>query len=523
MKNNKKGISLILLIITIIVMIVLASAVIIALNSSGIINKANNATNSVELASEMLAIEQAKAFAYKSSNGEKITVEQLQQAFNETVETGAVTVMDNVDTILLKFNESNRYYEIANTGKVEYIGNIKLKSLTVQSVDSTGKLLGENRYTVAAKKYSIVPAHVEDYECAVEKIEGIIEEDTTIQQLYYKIFDDDTELVFTGLDESKNITNDTANIVSYMIGDGTTTSGNGLLQKTIQGILKVPEIYSGKPVTHIGTASFANCRNITGVTFGENITTIQNAAFSECIGLGEIAIGKKVSNIEARAFRYCFNLNRVTIGKNVSTIGEGVFAGCNKLNTVTIESEHAGLIFNCFNGCSIFTEIKVNSDNKTYKVKDNVLYSKDGKILYLVPTGVTGELVIPDGVEIIYNRAVCAKTQISKVLISDTVTTIKGLAFADCSGLKEVIIGKNVSNIEDRGFTNCNNLKVVTIDSSVVASKITAQNSCERLVYGAQTIYIKVGITPGSYITNIDNFTQSTTDKAGYVKYVKNV
>jgi len=41
MKTNKKGISLIVLIITIIVMIVLASAVIITLSSSGVIQKAN--------------------------------------------------------------------------------------------------------------------------------------------------------------------------------------------------------------------------------------------------------------------------------------------------------------------------------------------------------------------------------------------------------------------------------------------------------------------------------------------------
>ena len=45
MKNNKKAISLIVLVITIIVMIILAGAIIISLNNAGIINKANKAVD----------------------------------------------------------------------------------------------------------------------------------------------------------------------------------------------------------------------------------------------------------------------------------------------------------------------------------------------------------------------------------------------------------------------------------------------------------------------------------------------
>ncbi len=49
MKNNKNGISLIVLVITIIVMIILAASVVITLSNTGIINKANDATYETEL------------------------------------------------------------------------------------------------------------------------------------------------------------------------------------------------------------------------------------------------------------------------------------------------------------------------------------------------------------------------------------------------------------------------------------------------------------------------------------------
>ena len=48
--NNKKGISLIVLVITIIVMIVLVGAVILSLNNAGIIGKASDATVAADIA-----------------------------------------------------------------------------------------------------------------------------------------------------------------------------------------------------------------------------------------------------------------------------------------------------------------------------------------------------------------------------------------------------------------------------------------------------------------------------------------
>ena len=48
--QSKKGISLIVLVITIIVMIILAAAIIISLNNTGIIGNANKAKNESDLA-----------------------------------------------------------------------------------------------------------------------------------------------------------------------------------------------------------------------------------------------------------------------------------------------------------------------------------------------------------------------------------------------------------------------------------------------------------------------------------------
>ncbi len=64
-KNNKQGISLIVLVITIIVMVILAGAIILTLNNSGIINKASEAVEETNLATvkEVASLAWAEAYA----------------------------------------------------------------------------------------------------------------------------------------------------------------------------------------------------------------------------------------------------------------------------------------------------------------------------------------------------------------------------------------------------------------------------------------------------------------------------
>ena len=83
--------------------------------------------------------------------------------------------------------------------------------------------------------------------------------------------------------------------------------------------------------------------------------------------------------------------------------------------------------------------------------------------------------------------------------------------------------GKNIINIGDRAFQSCSKLDTITIDSPNIA-KITDTTNFGWLLSNTsvETIYIDRDIvTIGSYIT--ENFkVEETTDKEGYIKYVKN-
>lgn len=81
--KNKKGISLIVLVITIIVMIILASAVVISVSNTGIIGKANTAVNKTEKQTVEQLISIAWGEAYAEGNR---TVEGIKKAMAEKLQ-----------------------------------------------------------------------------------------------------------------------------------------------------------------------------------------------------------------------------------------------------------------------------------------------------------------------------------------------------------------------------------------------------------------------------------------------------
>ena len=86
----------------------------------------------------------------------------------------------------------------------------------------------------------------------------------------------------------------------------------------------------------IGERAFANCDEMTSVTFANSITKIGIEAFSGCSSLRSATLPTSLTKIPDSAFQDCSDLRSVTIGSNVTSIGDSAFAGCDELDEVTI-------------------------------------------------------------------------------------------------------------------------------------------------------------------------------------------
>lgn len=176
------------------------------------------------------------------------------------------------------------------------------------------------------------------------------------------------------------------------------------------------------------------------------------------------------------------NIPNTINGVKVTSIGNYAFKDCTGLTSITIPDSVTSIGSSAFYGCSSLASIFVARDNPCYISKDDILFSKDYRILLCYPAKKAGDYAIPHGVTEIGGSAFSYCTNLTSVTIPDSVTRIGGDAFLGCSGLTSVIIPNKVTCIECSTFTYCSSLVNVTIPDSVTCIEECAFSSCSSLI-----------------------------------------
>ena len=155
-------------------------------------------------------------------------------------------------------------------------------------------------------------------------------------------------------------------------------------------------------------------------------------------------------------------MTSITIPESVTTVGDGAFNGCGSLTNVYINNLAAW--------CSINFE---GAESNPLEFAEN---------LYLNNDLVTNELVIPDSVTSIGDRAFSGFGSLTSVAIPDSVETIGKRAFAGCIGLISVNIGNGVTSIKEEAFNSCINLRSVSLGSGITSIEHCAFLECNKIV-----------------------------------------
>ena len=191
------------------------------------------------------------------------------------------------------------------------------------------------------------------------------------------------------------------------------------------------------------------------------VTSIGEKAFYECSDLTSVTIGNSVTCIGESAFSRCRRLTSVIIPNSVTSIGEDAFVSCNNLKKVIIKDIAA------------WCNIKFGNSYSNPLLYAEHLYSDEN-------TEIT-DLVIPNSVTSIGISAFSGCSGLTSVTIPNSVTSIGGNAFSWCSGLTSVTIPNNVTSIGDYAFSRCSGLTSVTIPNSVTSIGENAFEDCSGL------------------------------------------
>ena len=375
---KRRGISLIVLIITVIVVIILAVTVILTLSKNNPIESAKEATFKEDVRAYQDELNMYISREYQQTQGMrdwKITATKYEKDSSN----------EEYDKSVYKYlNSFKKKYEnklAIKEDKIAYVGNDEkekewlvnsgvyvAKQFTVRYVDGNGNdLLPQEEIAQLDIEYTFYPKSIDGYVPMQDEISGVTSENTSITFEYCQICND---LLFIGLDSSGNETSDESSIVAYTVG-GIGNCNNPYIA--------IPSMYNNKSVTKMKSEAFKNNTLLKYVIIPDSIDSVARREFWGS------------TRLKLKDFK--INSENITIGQEI------------------------------FSGSNLIDEIQINSNNNAYIVVDGVLYTKDMKNLVLFPPNKQGKYTLPSGVENILASS-CNNCKVEEIENVESMETI---------------------------------------------------------------------------------------------------
>ncbi|MDR0502016.1 MAG: leucine-rich repeat domain-containing protein [Treponema sp.] len=257
--------------------------------------------------------------------------------------------------------------------------------------------------------------------------------------------------------------------LAYVLIKGNTEYSVSLGAATASGLVIIPGVHNGLPVTAIAANGFKDCPNMTSIVIPNTVTDIGANALTGCTGLTSITIpyvGATLNGTANTHFGYLFGEASVlnqnsSIPASLKTV---IITGGNAIRSTYYSGEY----FGAFECCTGLTSITI--PNSVTSIGEAAFRGCDSL------TSIT----IPDSVTSIGDEAFYRCTGLTSVTIGNSVTYIPGYAFSG-SGLTSVTIGNSVTGIGYEAFSYCSGLTSITIPDSVTSIGSRAFRDCHSL------------------------------------------
>ena len=284
--KNKRGITLIALVVTIVVLLILAGVSIsLILDNNGIIQKSKDAKREYG---------QARA-------NEQADLDKVDSWIDEVANTPEIVEPENIDDweYIEEDDGTITLTSYKGTDTTVIMPN-SINGKRVKKISGTTPSLAVGTHK---GYFSIWSAEIREGEEYFPYIKG--------QDTITKV------IISPGIEE----------IESSDYGDGAFAYSTAL-----------EEIIIPDTIVKMGEGTFGGCKNLKKVNISKKLNTIDKSTFGSCMNLENIIIPSIVTTIESGALVQCRNLSKIIIPSSVTSIGDNVFSGCNNLLSITIPS-----------------------------------------------------------------------------------------------------------------------------------------------------------------------------------------
>lgn len=382
----KKGISLIVLVITIIVMIILAASVVISLSNSGIINRADYAVNETNTKLEITKLELLQAEVLAEGHGKIGVTEYIDKLKEEDLIEESVLQISSIATLVTTADSSKLLIKQLSDNKldVKIITKNNCTHIDTEVKGATDTYSGElyckvcetiienGREGIAHNGIIPVGGKYTTKSGTVYNAGNAFPETITVGDTY--TFEDYTYKYGNYMKEHlvHNFSTDKIEKKYYWEASNSNSWGVDATSKTKTNYTEMLSVINGKKVTHV-VYTFLNAINlINPPQLSINATTI-GSAFSGCKSLKSMPwIPYNVTNMNS-TFYDCKELENITRLSPALTHFSYTFNRCTKLKmapAIPLTTTYLiGTFIDCVNleGVIEINAVKLTSPSTVFK------------------------------------------------------------------------------------------------------------------------------------------------------------
>ena len=259
------------------------------------------------------------------------------------------------------------------------------------------------------------------------------------------------------------------NITSVVIPDSVIEIGN----YAFSICESLTSVTIGKRVEYIGYGCFEHCYALREITIPESVIYLGDYMFSDTESLAKINVDPANANytsldgvlytkdmrtlmcypsakadesftlptgvitIANSAFKNNTYLKTCVVSEGVELIDYGAFMGCSNLVNLDLPSTVTKIEYRALAAGYSLTNLTIHKDNASYKVVNNVVYTKDGGVLvFYLLSNTDKSFVIPEGVKTIETQAFYANSNIEELTIPESMEWFDISAILMCQRLK---------------------------------------------------------------------------------------
>lgn len=219
-------------------------------------------------------------------------------------------------------------------------------------------------------------------------------------------------------------------------------------------------------VTNIGAYAFWNCYNLTNSSIPEGVTSILEHTFRNCYALTEVNLPNSLKSIGRFSF-WNSGLTNLNIPDSVITLDDGAYKDCSYLASIHFGSGLTNLQAWILNELSRLESITVSESNAFYSGIDGLLYDKAIGTIIQYPRAKEGDCILPASVTNSTYRSFRDSSGLTGISMPN-LTVIADQMFYGCSNLTNIVISDSITRIGSQSFLGCRGLTNLSISAFVL-------------------------------------------------------